>query len=324
MSEKKIQWPILVVDDEESLRNILSEVISEAGYPVTAVESAERALESLRDVSHPVVITDIRMPGMSGIQLLQEIKKVRPDTQVVIMTSHASMETAIEAIRCGAYDYLIKPFESLDIVISLVARVVEKIRLMEENHRLVEDLQRKNRELETVNRAIQELAVRDGLTGLYNHRYFQESLSQEMTRSRRHGRVFSLVFLDVDFFKRYNDTYGHVEGDRVLKTLAHILKERLRNTDLAARYGGEEFVILLLETPKDKALLLAEDLRKRIEAASFSGGQGGSPVSITVSLGVAAFPEDGEETTLLVQTADQALYEAKRSGRNRVCAAKKT
>ncbi len=308
---------ILVVDDEKSLRDLLTQVLSEAGYEVTAVESGEKALEAFRERPYPLVITDIRMAGMSGIELLQEIKRIHDPTQVVIMTSQASLDTAVQALRYGAYDYLMKPFDSLEIITALVDRAVEKIRLIEENRRLLEDLQHKNRELERINQIIKELAVRDGLTGLYNHRYFQEALGLEMARSHRHQRAFSLIFLDVDFFKLYNDTHGHVEGDRLLKTLAEILTDRLRFTDIVARYGGEEFVILLPETSKENARRLAESLLQCVAEYPFPGRETQPLGKVTVSMGLATFPDDGVEGAALVEHADAALYQAKRNGRNR-------
>ncbi len=314
---------ILVVDDESSLRGVVSQVLSEEGHEVTVAESGEEALEAIRKNPYPLVITDIRMEGMNGIRLLQEVKRLHPDTQVVIMTSHASLDTAIQALRAGAYDYLIKPFETLDVVTVLVERVVEKIRLMEDNRRLLEDLRQKNAELERVNRIIRELAVRDGLTGLHNHRYFHEALRKEIDRCRGNGRTFSLIFLDVDFFKQYNDRYGHLMGDQVLMSIGQLLKEQIKEGGIVARYGGEEFVLLLPETPKEKASRLAEAVRKRIEGYTFAHAEETVSKPVTVSLGVGAFPEDAESGSDLIRVVDQALYGAKGAGRNQVCLANK-
>ncbi len=143
----------------------------------------------------PLVITDIRMPGMSGIDLLTKIKAQNEDTQVVIITSHASLDTAVTALREGAYDYLIKPFEDLDVISAVVNRALEKIRLVHENRELVKKLQASNQELEELNTILREMVVRDGLTRLYNHRYFQESLSKEVIRSKRHEHEFSVTCL---------------------------------------------------------------------------------------------------------------------------------
>lgn len=309
---------LLVVDDEETLRSVVSQVLSADGFTVAEAASGEEALEAFRARSHPLVITDIRMGGMSGIELLTQIKEHNPDTQVVIMTSHASLDSALTALRAGAYDYLVKPFESLDLISAVAARAAEKARLVTQNRELLEQLTRANEELKEANTSLKELAVRDGLTSLYNHRYFQEVLAQEVARSKRYDKACSLVFMDVDNFKHYNDTHGHPQGDQLLKGLAGILTSHLRGCDLAARYGGEEFVLLLPETTKEAALQIAEGVRARVAEHPFTGGESQPLGRVTVSIGVAGTPEDGSEAAQLLESADQHLYRAKNSGKNKV------
>lgn len=310
---------LLVVDDEETLRSVVSQVLSADGFVVAEAASGEEALEAFQAVSHPLVITDIRMKGMSGIELLTRIKEHNPDTQVVIMTSHASLDSAITALRAGAYDYLVKPFESLDLISAVAGRAAEKARLVAQNRELVEQLKRANEELQEANGILKEMAVKDGLTALYNHRYFQESLAQEITRSKRSQKPCSVLFMDVDNFKVYNDTHGHPKGDRLLKTLAHMLRSNLRGSDLAARYGGEEFVLLLPETPKEAALKIAEALRCVVEAYEFPGGERQPLGRVSISIGVGSFPVDGGEPAELMAYADGRLYAAKHGGKNVVC-----
>jgi len=259
MPEEKTR--VLVADDEESIRGSLSMLLGEEGFDVTAVPSAEEALERFGRDPFPLVITDIRMGGMSGIDLLKEVRKLRPETEVIIITSYASLETAVLALRSGAYDYLIKPFEELELVVAAVTRALEKSRLVREKMALVEALARKNDELQQVNRILAEHANRDGLTGLYNHRYFQEAFARELGLALRHDRVFSLLFADVDNFKRYNDAHGHQAGDTVLKTIADLFLKSARGTDIVARYGGEEFVLILPETDRAHSGILAERIR---------------------------------------------------------------
>ncbi len=296
---------ILVVDDELSVRSVLTEVLNDDGHEVTEAASGEEALEIFQKDPFPLVVTDIVMGGMSGLQLLQEIKQSNPDTQVVIITSNASLDSAIESLRSGAYDYLIKPFDEIDLISAVANRAIEKIRLIEENHDLIERLK--------------ELAIRDGLTGLYNHRHFHEVLAIELTRSSRHQRTFSLILLDVDFFKQYNDTHGHLEGDHLLSTLADLIRKNLRRSDIFARYGGEEFVVLLPETPNEDARTIAEEVRRRLENYPFKGGETQPLGKVTISMGVATFPDDGIDASNLIKHADKALYRAKDSGRNLVC-----
>ena len=310
---------ILVADDEDSIRGVLSQVLGEDGYQVTVAESGEKALEIFQKDPHHLVITDIRMGGMSGMDLLKEIKGINPKSQVIIMTSYASLETAIMALRAGAYDYLIKPFEELDLVTATVARATEQIHLTRENQELIETLRKKNEELEVLNKIFKEQAAYDGLTGLHNHRHFQEALAMEVSRSLRHGRIFSLVFLDVDSFKTYNDTHGHLDGDAVLRTVGGIIRELVRKADLAARYGGDEFVMLLPETDKEAGKIVAERIRNTVESYPFPGRQKLPTKKVTISVGISTFPEDGADSQALIQCADKALYKAKESGRNVVC-----
>jgi diguanylate cyclase (GGDEF)-like protein len=309
---------ILVADDDESLRSVLEQVLSMDGFVVTVTASGEEALEAFKKEPYPLIFTDIRMGRMSGMDLLKEVKQLRPDTEIVIMTSYAALDTAMTAIKAGAYDYLAKPFEDISLISSVAQRAVEKIRLAAENKNLVGKLQQQYENLERANATLKELSIRDGLTNLYNHRYFQESLSQEIHRSKRHARMFSLIFLDVDFFKQYNDTHGHPAGDLILIELSHLLKNSIRRTDIIARYGGEEFVLLLPETTRERAHAFAETIRTKIADFPFPGRNTQPEGRITVSMGIAEYPQDGSDSASLLQHADTALYQAKESGRNAV------
>jgi diguanylate cyclase (GGDEF)-like protein len=304
---------VLVADDEEAIRGALSILLEEDGYDVTAVASAEEALERFGSDPFPLVITDIRMGGMSGIDLLKEVKRLHPDTEVIVITSYASLETAMLALRSGAYDYLLKPFEDLELVTTAVARAADKECLVREKKRLLEALAQKNEELLAVNRILAERANRDGLTGLYNHRYFQEALRHETARSVRHGHVFSLLFVDVDHFKRYNDRNGHLAGDTVLGRIGEILLHSVRESDVVARYGGEEFVVLLPETPIGDAEDAAERIREAVAANPFPGE------GVTVSIGISTrTPEKSRNAVEMIRAADEALYAAKQGGRNTI------
>ena len=310
---------ILVVDDEKTIREIVSQVLTDEGHEVTAFPSGEEALASFRDNPYPLVITDIRMDGMSGLDLLKEIKVIRPETQVVLITGYASLDSALTGMRAGACEYLVKPFEDVGLIASVADSAIKKTHLLETNRGLIDTLKNNNENLERVNQFLKEQASRDGLTRLYNHRHFHESLAGEINRSSRYNHIFSLIFLDVDLFKQYNDTHGHLMGDRLLRELGEVLAEQLRKTDLVARYGGEEFMMILPETDKENARRVAEKIRKTIEEHSFPSSEKQSNGKITVSMGVAAFPEDGKDSATLIQNSDRALYEAKHKGRNRVC-----
>lgn len=312
---------ILVADDDESLLGIFSQLLTEEGYEITTAHSGEQALEIFRGDPFPLVVSDIKMTGMSGIELLQKIKEIDADTLVIIMTSYATVDTAASALRLGAHDYIIKPFEDLELITAAISQAAEKIRLMKENKALLENLSRNKDELEQINTVLQNLAVRDGLTGLYNYRYFQEVIVKEIDRCKRYNYVLSLIFLDIDHFKTYNDTNGHPAGDELLKKLAAILLGRMRHPDIIVRYGGEEFVLLLPSTTKPNALICAEDIRRIIAEYPFDGRENQPLGFVSVSMGVADYPQDGTEAAALVKSADDALYRAKATGRNRVCGA---
>jgi len=318
MSSKKANR-ILVVDDEESIRTVLTEVLTDDGFRVTQAANGLEALAVLKDVPHSLVISDIKMPEMTGIELLKKIKQTIPATEVIIITSYASLDTAIEALRYGAYDYLFKPFEDIKLISAAAIRAIDKVRLTRQNQRLLKALEQKNNQLKKANKTLKWLARRDGLTGLYNHRYFQEILHAELVRAVRYKQYFSVVFLDLGYFKQYNDTHGHQKGDQLLQILAKVLGSCLRESDYLARYGGEEFTIILPSTSKGEALAVAEKIRGRVERYPFTGRETQPKGCVTISMGVSTFPEDGKDNASLMENADQALYEAKNSGRNRVC-----
>ena len=309
---------ILIVDDEEIIRTLLVEHLSDEGFTTVAVPSGEAALEVFRDDPNHLVVTDIRMGGMSGVQLLEEVKKLDDEALVIIITSHASLDTAVATLRAGAYDYIFKPFEDLDLVTKVINRAMDKIALIHDNRKLVEDLEQSNLMMEQSNEALRELATRDGLTGLFNLRHFKDILKNELARTARFERPLCLIMLDVDQFKNYNDTHGHPAGDVVLKTLGDIITTRLRVVDTSARYGGEEFVLLFPETDREGGRMVAEEIRTHVENYPFEGRETQRLGKITVSLGVAEFPVDGSDADSLIKKADEALYRAKSKGRNRV------
>ena len=309
---------VLVVDDEPTIRGVIGQVLRMDGHQPTEVASAEEALAAFAKNPFPLIITDIIMGGMSGLQLLAEIKRLSPETLVVIMTSQASLEAATTALREGAYDFLVKPFDDLILISALVERVSQRLLLQNRNKLLKHQLEMYTSELERLNRNLKESADRDWLTSLYNRRYLRAALDNEISRSKRQQLSLSLILLDVDHFKIYNDTRGHLAGDEVLRGVALILQGIGNTEHLCARYGGEEFVVMMPEAESLEAFTIAERIRCSIEAHSFDGGETQPEGNITVSLGVATFPATGPDGDALVRQADAALYRAKEKGRNRV------
>ncbi|TDJ69760.1 MAG: diguanylate cyclase [Proteobacteria bacterium] len=314
----KVTTRILVVDDEAPIRTMVSQILVEEGYEVVQATSAERALEIFRDTHFPLVISDIRMGRMSGLELLDEVKRLRPETLVVIMSAYVSIDSAIAALKAGAYDYLIKPFENLELIVNVVRRAIENITLIKERNSLVEHLKKSNKALKELSRRFRDLAIRDGLTGLYNHGYLLDALAGEVARATRYDRPLSVIFLDVDHFKEYNDQFGHQGGDMVLKQISRILKDEIRKTDIAARYGGEEFVLVLPETSKENAFAVAEKIRKAVQKSIANDVADEGPTTITISAGVASYMDDGTDAHELIAKADEAVYAAKNDGRNAV------
>ncbi len=174
----------------------------------------------------------------------------------------------------------------------------------------------RTRALSEANARLERLAITDGLTGLFNHRFFQDALGSEVKRASRTGQPVGLLMIDVDFFKRFNDSLGHVAGDVLLRELGRLIRDQVRSTDTVARYGGEEFAVVLPDTRKAGALEVAEKIRTAVARAPFDGGR-----AVTISIGVAAFPDDGDGAQAVLVAADRALYQAKGGGRNRVVAA---
>ncbi|MFQ5760544.1 MAG: diguanylate cyclase [Acidiferrobacterales bacterium] len=328
----------LVVDDEESIRGIVVQVLTDEGYQVTQASSGEEALAMFQKQPFPVVFTDVRMSGMSGLDLLKRLKQLKTGGHVIIMTSHGTMDVAVNALTAGAYDFLHKPFDDLELIANVAKRAMQSYVLVRERERLMATLKsrneamanlnkafkaltvtlkNKNQALENLNEAFKAMAIRDDLTGLFNRRYFDEAIASEVVRATRYNRDLTLIFLDVDHFKNFNDEFGHQLGDTALKKISAILKELVRETDIATRYGGEEFIVILPETSKEDARAVAEKIRETIAGTTIEG----APKKVTISAGVATLGQDGNNTAELIGRADQAVYQAKRDGRDRVCVA---
>jgi diguanylate cyclase (GGDEF)-like protein len=261
----------------------------------------------------PLVITDVDMPGMSGIELVKTLKRINNNTEIVVMNSYASLDTALAAMRAGAYDYLLKPFRDIEVICNTAHRALEKVKLKKQNQNLIEALKQHNKALESANARLRQLAIHDGLTGLYNHRYLQERLMAELDRANRYPEPFSILFVDVDYFKIYNDSNGHLKGDQLLKRLTALFLHSFRKTDVVARYGGDEFVIILPETTNRQAQRLAYNLKQRVKNYSFASCESMPGERITVSIGWATYPEDCTEASELLHRADQLLYVDKKN-----------
>lgn len=297
---------ILVIDDSKLIAHVAKNILSKQGHEVLLAEDGETGLDIAKDNKPDLILLDLILPGIDGYGVCERIKNDSniADIPVIMLTSKAEHADKVRGLELGASDYVTKPFDEGE----LVARVNTHLRIKE----LQESLQEKNRQL-------LEMANRDGLTGLYNHRYFQETLSKDFQRAVRYKESLSCIMFDIDHFKKFNDTYGHQTGDVVLKTLGGLIKELMRDSDLAARYGGEEFTLILYHTTKNDAVMIAERLRKTVEQHKFKSED--LILNVTISIGVASYYHpDIQDAKTLIECADKALYRAKEEGRNRVIA----
>jgi diguanylate cyclase (GGDEF)-like protein len=451
---------ILVVEDDRFFREMYYHLLRGEGYTVDTVSSPEEAIDNLMNTDYQLVVTDLVMPGMSGIDLLFRVKQLNPDIDVILVTSSTNLETAIFALKNGARDYLIKPINS-DEFKHIVSLCLEQRRLLNENielkglvhlfqvgqtiancleldrlyalivdtlakevgsgrvlglfidnesrlklretrgfselesEKLAEimmpdclryegtacDLKRLDSFFQTetdLDKALRselhealilfirskttlqgvvilfnnpggimhsdinfknltfildqsslafenasryatakDLLYIDELTGLYNYRYLDIALEQEIKRAERYGTCLTVIFLDLDFFKNVNDTHGHLVGSNILKEIGKILKMSVREVDLVMRYGGDEYTIILVETGSAGGAIVAERIRSTIANYHFLSEQGYA-IRLTACLGYASYPDDTRSKQLLLDVADQAMYRGKTSGRNMV------
>jgi len=330
-----VRETILCVDDEEGVLVALGQQLGERfGHEcnIAKASSGDEALGLIEELERDgeqvaVIIADQIMPGMKGVELLEQVDRRWPETMKVLLTGQAGLDAVTHAInRARLHHYVPKPWEESQLRL-VVENLLRQYRLAAENRALVETLSAKNQDLLQLNRELEakvharthelaeansrlaQLAVTDGLTGLYNHRHFHERLALELERSQRSGAALSLVMIDVDQFKHYNDHQGHPAGDEVLRQLARLLSEGRRANDIVARYGGEEFTLILVDSAKFTAAKIAERLRERVAEHRFAFGEQQPLGHVSISAGVATYPEDG---------ADVALYAAKHAGRDRV------
>jgi two-component system chemotaxis response regulator CheB len=316
---------ILVVDDSPTMLAMVSDILVGHGFIVQQAENGRMALEEVSRQRPDMVLLDVMMPELDGYEVCQMLRKDPEYLPILMVTAKGEPHDLVKGLSAGADDYISKPFEEVE----LIARVKSLLRIRTLQQSLYgknEELESKNRELKSLagaldraNKELTLLSVTDGLTRAYNHRHFQERVRIEFSRAERYHTLLSCVLLDLDHFKKVNDTYGHPVGDMVLIRIVEILTESVRDEDLVARYGGEEFVLLLPETGGGRALTLAQRIRERVEQEEILL-EDGSKLKFTVSLGVSHYEPGGEKvrsSDQLIGLADKALYKAKENGRNR-------
>ncbi len=307
---------ILIVDDTPENLSVLRQILTREGHRVRPALSGEIALKTVQAELPDLILLDILMPGMDGYQVCQRLKASEStrDIPIIFISALNDIDDKMKAFSAGCVDYISKPFQSEEIL----ARVHTHLALRRQQEVLAlqnRQLQEKNALISEQAARLRDLASRDSLTGLSNRREFLEKARAEHKRFERNGRPFAVVLLDIDHFKKVNDTHGHDCGDAVLTGVARTLERNLRQQDVVARWGGEEFICLLPETDLAGARKAAEKLRLGLAGATHSCA--GAEVSLTATLGVSML--DGVDSLEeCIKRADRALYRGKRQGRNQV------
>lgn len=307
------QQKILIIDDTPANIQIMHTVLGNA-YSTFFATSGREGITLAQKELPDLILLDIMMPGMDGYAVCRELKAdpLTGQIPIIFITAMTHIEDEMKGLELGAIDYITKPF-SPPIV---KARVKNHLEL--KRHRDL--LEKVTIELDQKNLALNLLAREDALTGLANRRYFDEVLATEITRAQRSRQLLSLILCDVDFFKSYNDHYGHVAGDKCLQAIGQVLLRTFkRSSDLPARYGGEEFAVVFPDTPPGNAGLLAEKLRQGIMAEAIPHAFSAAAKVVTLSFGVVeAQPNRERNAEWYIKEADKALYRAKESGRNQI------
>lgn len=288
---------VLIADDSKLNIIMITDILKSEGYDVYSVTSGLDVMEAIKNYKPDIVLLDVIMPDKDGFTVCSEIKcnyefKNLPIIMVTARTEAKYVKTALEI---GAFDYIRKPVDAIEVI----ARIKSALRYKEYQEKL------------------EEMAMKDGLTGLYNHALLIELLTKEHSKQKRFNGSLAFLMIDIDYFKKVNDTYGHLKGNEVIKGVANIMKSTIREGDIAGRYGGEEFGIILSNISLEKVIAVSERIRRRIALHPFS--LEGQAVNITVSIGVCyKAPDNDISHRDMIKIADEAMYEAKHSGRNNV------
>ena len=322
LQENTARARILIVDDEKVVRDVLLQLLDE-NYECIGVASAEEALVRLRAEKFNLVISDINMPGISGLEMTPQVLEIAPDTIIIMISGEPNIESAVKAMRVGAFDYITKPF-TFDVVEAVVSRALEHqtLRLTKKHYEnnleelvavrtteLHEQIAERQRAEEKVNR----MAYYDSLTELPNPTLFRNRLAQELFSSNGNGQKLATVFIALDRFKNINDTLGHEIGDELLREAAHRLTDSIRQTDTAAYFGGAEFALLLTNIGGAETVAkIVQNIKNALVPPFYCSGH---ELHITASIGISLSPDDGDDCQILLQNSGTALYRARQRWR---------
>lgn len=288
---------ILLVEHNINNTKLLKEVLLNEGYTVHTTDNGLDVLDLAIKIRPDIILLDINMPGLDGFEVCKLLKKSYEvnDIPVIMVTAKYTSSYVKKALELGAFDYIKKPFDEEEII----ARTNSALRFKFQQDKL------------------KEMAMKDSLTGLYNHGLLIELFEKEFSRHNRMKKNISFVMIDIDNFKGINDNFGHLTGDMVLREVSNIILKSIRIGDIAGRYGGEEFSIVLCDVDKEKSFSICERIRENIENFNFSTDD--KSIDVTVSIGICFKNiEDNISSTEMIKRADFALYKAKKNGRNKL------
>ena len=290
-----INEKILIVDDDEAICQTIADMVNVLGYDVRIARDGFQALKIIDEEPFAIVIADIKLPRIDGLSLIKKIKEKFPGIDIISMTGYTSKYSYTDVIQTGSSDFITKPF-GIDELEAKLNRIFRERNI--------------KKELKKMNEELLKLSINDDLTGLYNRRHFYAKLKEEMMRAKRQHRSLFLIIFDLDGFKKFNDTFGHIEGDKILKNVGKAINACIRkNVDSGFRYGGDEFTIIVPEANKEQTIKISERIRQSCK--NFF------PNPINISLGLVELKDEFNVETF-VSCADQAMYKAKTSKKNKI------
>ena len=313
MKKKEPAGKILIVEDDLISKELLRKILEDWGHQVLAADNGREAWDIFQKENVKFIIADWLMPVMDGLALCRKVRSLKKTGYVyfLLLTAKADKDDIVKGLDAGADDYILKPFNRNELRV----RVRAGQRILD----LERELTEKNRKLLSLNEKLEELARVDSLMGIGNRRSFHETMEKVHHRACRYEQRYGVIMCDIDYFKSYNDTYGHLAGDNLLRLVADSIKHSLRVSDDVFRFGGEEIVIILSEQNLEPTVIVAERIRKDIEMHSIEHRAAALGI-LTISCGVSAFDKECGDTRWepVLERADRALYLAKAAGRNRV------
>lgn len=333
--DKAILGTVLLVDDKPDNLRLLSTMLTEHNYEVRRVTRGQMALKTAKAAPPDLILLDIKLPDLDGYQVCQVLKSdpVTAEIPIIFISALDDILDKVKAFSIGGVDYITKPFHVEEVLVRVKNQLMlcqQRQQLLEKNERLQQEikarkeiekaLQDSQLQLQQANQELERLAHLDGLTQIANRRRFDQVLQEEWQRLARKQQPLSLILCDVDYFKSYNDTYGHQAGDDCLYSIAQTIRQSVnRPADLVARYGGEEFVIILPDTDAIGAEVVAKIIQQKVQDLQLIHAQSPSSPYISLSFGIACYiPQPGLSSSRLIEAADTALYQAKKQGRNQI------